>query len=136
MSSPPSNQTLSREDFAEQAGWIDRLLRPLNTFIGQTSAFLGQSLELQGHVLYFEDVFTTEATVANSWPRYFTVPKTPRSVSVAQAEDVTGGVAFAASVFPTWSAANLDGQTKVKISSVAGLPTGSNKYRIRYEVKF
>ena len=133
MSQPPKPQALSREDFPSQAEWIDRLLRPINSFFSQTSAFLGGDLVSQGRVRLAEDTFTTAAVVTDSFPRFFAVPSQPKSVTIGQIEDITNGAVFADAVFPTWTPSNDGRQFQVKVAHLSGLGA-LTKYRVVYEV--
>lgn len=133
MSQPPKPQALSREDFPSQADWIDRLLRPINSFITQTSAFLGGDLVAQGRVFVAEDTFTTAATVSDSFPRYFAVPGAPKTVKIGGIEDVAAGGIFTDAVFPTWIPSNDGKQFKVRVNYLSGL-AALTKYRVTYEV--
>ncbi len=133
MSSPPKSFAFSKEDFPEQAGWIDRLLRPLNGFIGSTAAALNRGLTLdeniQGQIQ--ELIITTVDPVTDSFPAYFSVKSAnkPRIVILGAAEAMDDAQhIFSSPPVCTWGFAS-DGQ--VRISHVTGLSPG-----IRYKLRF
>jgi hypothetical protein len=130
MATAPKPTTLSREDYPEQAGWIDRLLRPLNAFMSEVSSTLSGRLTLGDNVMAQTEVVRvdTPATVANAFPVYFAVKMSakPRALVVARVEDLTtSSSTFSSAVFATWEPTN---DNRVKLSLVSGL-SANTKYR-------
>jgi hypothetical protein len=128
----PESKTLVREDFPEQAGWIDKLLRPLNAFIASTaSAFQGALLYGQ-NVQIEERTFATSPAVADAFPMRFAIKMRarPQSLVVGRIEDVTDGGTFPEAVFPSWELT----RDEVRVTHLTGL-SDAKKYRILFEVK-
>ena len=133
MSTPaPKATLLSREDFAEQAGWIDRLLRPLNSFMVSTAAlFRSNSLEALGDLRFHPWTFQTDGSaVTNSFPFIFehALRGKPRGVFIAQIENVTAGTTFTTAPMLTWDMASSG---EVRVRHITGLST-STKYRVTF----
>lgn len=127
MSDVPKSITLAREDFPEQAGWIDRLLRPLNGFISQVASGLARLSLEQNVTAQIQMVrVDTPGAVTDAFPVYFSTKFKPRLLLVSRAENLTTeGATFTTAVFPSWSPTN-DG--RVKVSHITGLSTNT-KYR-------
>ena len=138
MGTTPKASTLSREDFPEQAQWIDKLLRPLNAFMASTESAFPAGLTANGAqmgVVCFPAsvTFTTSGTVTDSFPFYFSTPAKARSVEVAQIENLSTGDTFTGAVFPTWEASSESGGYRVKVRHLTGLTT-STQYRVTFKV--
>lgn len=133
MSSPPKFVPLAKEDFAEQAAWIERLLRPINSFATATVAALSKGLTLDDNVQaqIQELAFTTADPIEETFPKFFSVKtaQRPRTVTIGSVENLDDPKAvFSSAVFATWTFAS-DGQ--VRIGHVTGLATNT-KYRLRF----
>lgn len=131
MATPPAPIKLSREDYPEQADWIDKLLWPLVRFGGEVSSVLANITRGQNLVGQVEFVtFETGAAVEDSFPLYFGIKMKTRPVAcwIGQIQDKTAeGTTFTTAVFPTWF---LTGD-KIKISHITGLSINT-KYAVTF----
>lgn len=127
---------LAKEDFPQQSEWIDRLLRPLNSFMARVAIALNSAVQDGESLQYNTIVLNTGATVTDSFPLYVRVSMTkrPRSVLVAQIEDLTAGATFTTPVCPTWILADRDGSAVVNIRHLTGLAINT-QYRVTLEMK-
>jgi hypothetical protein len=128
----PESKTLVREDFPEQAGWIDKLLRPLNAFITSTaSTFQGALLHGQ-NVQLEERTFATTPAVVDAFPMRFALKMRarPRSLVVGRIENLTDGGTFSDAVFASWELT----RDEVRVTHLTGL-SDDKKYRVLFEVK-
>jgi len=139
MSQPPKVQNLNREDFPEQASWIDSLLRPLNSFMTSTAAAfanVSRADNMQSQVEEF--VFTTTGSAGLPGDALFISVKKrfkPTILLVGSMENLTTPTAsFPTAVFPTWEVSNDVSGMRVKIRALSGL-SADTKYRIRFIVE-
>lgn len=128
----PEAKTLSREDFPDQSGWIDKLLRPLNSYISGSAYAFRNSLVLGENLQLTTVTIQTPGTVADAFPVYLDIQmrQRPRSCTIAYIEDKTNGNTFTTAVFPTWALSD----SRVKIRHLTGLTT-NNKYSVTFELK-
>ena len=127
MAKIPPIQRLSSEEFKEQAGWIEKLLAPINTYMERTTAALDRALTIgensSGAVLTVE--------LDGTFPVRIVWPGRGRPNSVLVGNTVrSNGTAFtlAAAVQVQWEL-NQSGQ--LQINSVVGItPTAATKYKL------
>lgn len=127
---------LAKEDFPGQAAWIDRLLLPLNTFMETSTNTLSNALVEGVSVQFAELNIKTGASVADSFPLYIrvTMRKRPRSVTLAQIENLEDASTFTTAVTPTWRLSDRGGSAVIEIRYITGLAT-SAEYRVVLEAK-
>jgi hypothetical protein len=128
----PESKTLVREDFPEQAGWIDKLLRPLNAFITSTASTFQAALLHGQNVQLEERTFATAPAVADAFPLRFAIKMRtrPRSLVVGRIENLTDGGTFSDAVFASWELT----RDEVRVTHLTGL-SDDKKYRVLFEVK-
>lgn len=124
-------QRLTAEDFKEQAGWIERLIVPINVYFERTTSALNRALTINENfagelrTVTIDGVFPLKL----SW----TVTARPTAVLVGQVER-TDGTSFTllTAVQLLWSY-NQAGQ--LQIDGVVGItPTTTTKYNLRLVV--
>jgi hypothetical protein len=127
----PEARTLSREDYPDQAGWVDRLLRPLNSFMAQVATSFRKAL-VEGENYWLDSFsFDTAALVSSTFPLVRSIRGVrPRSCLLAYIKDETLGTSFASAPFITWELAG----NSVKIINITGLGA-LTRYSITLEFK-
>ncbi len=139
MSLPdPGIKSLSREDFPEQADWIDPLLRSVN---GTADAVAGTVATLNAQsATAFVDL-DIPGTYADAFPKLIANPLPGKAVhvyatGVIKRTDPSGtATAQTRAVFVEWeNSATGEGTRQLKIKNVAGLEVSTN-YRVTLKVE-
>ncbi len=142
MAKIPPIRRISTEDFKEQAGWIEKLLAPINSYMEQTTSALNRGLTIGDNFageLRDVDVDGTYP-LKLSWtlaarPRAVLVGNVQRTNGAAvdleqeiDTEDSSTSVILSIPVFVQWSF-NQAGQ--LQIDNVVGVtPTAAAKYKL------
>ena len=132
MAKLPPISRIVKEDFPDEP-WAEKLLWPVNRFFESVVSALNRNLtfteNLAGEIKQIS--FTTQATVADTWPIKFlpSTPSRPTDVWVTSLRRTDGATTTSATSID-WELAS-DGQ--VQINNIAGL-TGGEGYIIRLAV--
>lgn len=137
MAKKPVFNSLDRETFPGQEGWIGPLLSAINSFASQTiKAFDGaltNTENIDAAVHETEFVYTG----ASVFPIYLpiNIKHRPVAVSIVYAELVgTYPPSFATAMFPSWNISNQGGKDTIRINNITGL-TASNRYKLRFKIE-
>lgn len=126
----PKLARLLAEDFADQTGWIEKLIGPLNSYSEFVSSALAKGLTLTDNMA--ADIKTVE--VSGTWPVKVAIGFRPLTVLVGNCYR-TDGASFTASaaIGIQWQY-NQSGQ--LQIDGVFGItPSVSDKYKLVLECK-
>jgi hypothetical protein len=129
----PEMRQLVLEDFPSESTWIEKLLRPLNSFMASVANTFKAAL-IHGQNVQVEQVTiqTDASAVANSFPLFFDIKMAvrPETVVVGFIKDETAEATFTTAVTPTW---DLVG-SRVRIRHLTGLAV-STKYTVRFRAE-
>lgn len=127
MAQIPPITRLSSEDFKEQAGWIEKLIQPINQYFERTTSALNRSLTVKDNMAGDQLVVEFNGTfpVRVAW----TAKAKPASVFVGNTVRSDGtSFTLTAAVQVQWSF-NQAGQ--LQIDAVVGItPTATTKYKV------
>ncbi len=127
MAKIPPIRRISLEDLKEQAGWIDKIVAPVNSYFEQTTSALNRALTINENFAGEVRDVTLDGTypLKLSWG----LNVKPRAVLVGQVERVDGtAYTLATAIQIQWSF-NQTGQ--LQIDGIVGItPTGAAKYRV------
>lgn len=139
MAKPPTYKTLQREDFPGQEGWIETLLKPLNSSMTALATALTKGLTLEENIdaEIVEREFTY--TGSSTFPMYLpiNIKHTPRAVTVVYAFNRTSAEsppAFSTAIFVSWDIAMVNGKNSIRIGNITGL-TATTDYRMRFKIE-
>lgn len=138
MSAPPSIRQITREALGDAPEWVDALLKPLNTVLGQLGDLLGHNVTVSENLAqaWVDVTVTGDAEVA---PIAVNLRGRPaRGVDVQRVAALgtgsTPGTAPESSVGIIWAPTTVDGKPGISISQVFGLASGA-RYTLTLLVK-
>jgi hypothetical protein len=130
MSKIPPIRRISTEDFKEQAGWIENLLGPINSYFEQTTTALNRGLTIN-------DNFAGEirdVTIDGTYPLKLAwlLSARPRAVLVGAIARTTGASFTQGSALQVQWSFNQSGQLQIDgvVGSLTPAPSAAAKYRI------
>jgi hypothetical protein len=131
MARPPSIRQISRELLVGSLPeWLDGLLKPLNTFMGQVQDALSRNLTVTENLaMAWLDVTVTEGVAPNSQAVSGLGTRTVKGISVERVQVLDGGAAPTAAVAVLWAPTTVlkgsAGVPGVQITEVVGLASGT-----------
>ena len=134
----PQTKSVSREEFPEQAGWIDPLLRAINS-LSEAIKGVAAAINAQGGAATLD--LDVPATYTSAFPKLVSSPLAVKAThvyatAVSKRSDVSGtATSETRAVFVEWeNSAAATGKLQLKIKNVSGLEVSTN-YRITLRVE-